>query len=104
MLDMSFLSGIDLFKDLPNSCLEVLKKDSHILDCSAGYLFYASEQTSRVLFVLQKGSVCIFQTYGDKRLTIATLQPPPHFRRNGLLWPREAPLPRNCPPGPPAFA
>ena len=34
MLDVSFLSGIDLFKHLPDSCLEALEKDSNVLDCS----------------------------------------------------------------------
>jgi hypothetical protein len=31
MLDVSFPSGIDLFKHLPNSCLEALEKDRHRL-------------------------------------------------------------------------
>ncbi len=55
------------------------------MDCSAGYLFYASEQTSRVLFVLEKGSVRTFRTYGDKRLTIATFRPPAIFGEMGCF-------------------
>ncbi len=79
MLDVGFLSGIDLFKELPDSCLASLKKDSHALDCSAGHQFYAAGQTGRMLFVLEKGSVRTFRTYGGKRLTIATLRPPAIF-------------------------
>lgn len=79
MLGVSFLSEIDLFKHLPDSCLEVLEKDSHLLNCSAGYLFFQPEQTGRVLFVLETGSVRTFKAYGDKKLTIAVLQPPAIF-------------------------
>lgn len=85
MLDVSFFSGIDLFKHLPDSCLEALEKDSHILDCSAGHVFYVAGQTSRVLFALEKGSVRTFRIYGDKKLTIATLQPPAIFGEMGCF-------------------
>jgi hypothetical protein len=44
MLGVSFLSEIDLFKHLPDSCLEVLEKDSNLLNCSAGYLFSAQNK------------------------------------------------------------
>ena len=76
MVDLSFLSEIDLFKDLPDACLEALEKDSHILDCGAGHLFHGTEQMGRMLFVLEKGSVRIFRTYGDRNLTITVLQAP----------------------------
>lgn len=79
MLDVSFLSEIDLFKQLPDSCLEALEKDSNVLNCSAGHLFFRPEQTGRVLFVLEKGSVRTFRTYGDRTLTITVLQPPAIF-------------------------
>jgi len=79
MLDVSFLSEIDLFKQLPDSCLEALEKDSNVLNCNAGHLFFQPEQTGRVLFVLEKGSVRTFRTYGDRTLTITVLQPPAIF-------------------------
>jgi CRP/FNR family transcriptional regulator, cyclic AMP receptor protein len=79
MLDVSFLSEIDLFKQLPDSCLEALEKDSNVLNCSAGHLFFQPEQIGRVLFVLEKGSVRTFRTYGDRTLTITVLQPPAIF-------------------------
>jgi CRP/FNR family cyclic AMP-dependent transcriptional regulator len=79
MLDVSSLSEIDLFKHLPDSCLAALEKDSNILNCSAGHLFFQPEQTGRVLFVLEKGAVRTFRTYGDKKLTITVLQPPAIF-------------------------
>jgi CRP/FNR family cyclic AMP-dependent transcriptional regulator len=79
MLDVSFLSGIDLFKHLPDPCLEALEKDSNVVNCSAGHLFFRPGQTGRVLFVLEKGSVRTFKTFGDRKLTIAMLQPPAVF-------------------------
>jgi CRP/FNR family transcriptional regulator, cyclic AMP receptor protein len=85
MLDGSFPSGIDLFKHLPDSCLETLQKDSHILNCGAGHLFYGAEQTGRVLFVLEKGSVRTFKTYGDRKLTITVLHAPAVFGERGCF-------------------
>jgi len=79
MLDVRFLSGIDLFKCLPDACLEALEKDSNVLNCSAGHLFFQPQQAGRVLFVLEKGAVRTFRTYGDRKLTIAMLEPPAVF-------------------------
>ena len=79
MLDVSSLSEIDLFKHLPDSCLEALEKDGNVLNCSARHLFFQPRQTGKVLFVLEKGSVRTFRTYGDRKLTIAVLQPPAIF-------------------------
>jgi signal-transduction protein with cAMP-binding, CBS, and nucleotidyltransferase domain len=64
MLDVGFLSGIDLFKHLPDSCLEALEKESQVLDCKCGHRFYVAEQTGRTLFILEKGSVRTFRPYG----------------------------------------
>jgi len=85
MLDVGFLSEIDLFKHLPGSCLEALEKDSDVLNCSAGHLFFRPEQTGRVLFVLERGSVRTFRNYGDRKLTIAVLQPPAIFGEMGCF-------------------
>jgi CRP-like cAMP-binding protein len=79
MLEVSFLSEVDLFKQLPDSCLEALERDSNVLNFSAGQLFFHREQTGRVLFVLEKGSVRTFRTCGGKTLTITMLQPPAIF-------------------------
>jgi CRP/FNR family transcriptional regulator, cyclic AMP receptor protein len=85
MLDVSFLSGLDLFDRLPDSCLEALEKDSNVLNCSAGHLFFQPEQTGRVLFVLEQGSVRTFRTYGGRKLTIAVLQSPAIFGEMGCF-------------------
>ena len=79
MLDVSCLSEIDLFRQLPDSCLEALEKDSNVLNCGAGHLFFQPDQIGRMLFVLEKGSVRTFRTYGERTLTITVLQPPAIF-------------------------
>lgn len=85
MVDVSFLAEIDPFKDLPDSCLEALEKDSHVLECGAGHLFYVAEQTGRVLFVLEKGSIRTFRTCGDRELTITVLHAPAIFGEMGCF-------------------
>ena len=48
MFDVSFLSGIDLFKHLPDSCLEALVKAATYWIAVLGILFFRPEQTCRV--------------------------------------------------------
>src|SRR5271168_4163894 len=79
MLDVSILSELDLFKQLPDSCLDALEKESKVLDCSAGHLFFQPEETGRVLFVLEKGAVRTFRTIGDRKITLRVLAPPAIF-------------------------
>jgi CRP/FNR family transcriptional regulator, cyclic AMP receptor protein len=79
MLDVSCFSEIDLFRQLPDSCLEALEKDSSVLNCGAGHLFFQPDQIGRMLFVLEKGSVRTFRTYGERTLTITVLHPPAIF-------------------------
>ena len=79
MLDLSSLSRIDLFKHLSDPCLEALEKNSEVLNCNAGHLLFQPEQTGRAVFVLERGLVRTFRTYGDRKLTIALLQPPAVF-------------------------
>jgi CRP/FNR family transcriptional regulator, cyclic AMP receptor protein len=85
MVDVSFLAEIDPFKSLSGSCLEPLEKDSQILECDAGHLFYVAEQTGRVLFVLEKGSIRTFRTCGDRTLTITVLHAPAIFGEMGCF-------------------
>lgn len=85
MVDVSFLTEIDLFKNLSASCLEALEKDSHTLECGAGHLFYAAEQMGRVLFVLEKGSIRTFRACRDGKLTIAVLHAPAIFGEMGCF-------------------
>jgi CRP-like cAMP-binding protein len=80
-----FLAGVDLFKRLPESCLDLLVKDSRVLDCAAGHLFFRAGELGNSLFVLEKGHVRTFRSYGDKTLTIARIEPPAIFGEMGCF-------------------
>jgi CRP-like cAMP-binding protein len=80
-----FLVEIDLFKHLPESCLDLLVKDSRKLDCAAGHLFFQAGHMGNSLFVLEKGHVRTFRAYGDKTLTIVRLEPPAIFGEMGCF-------------------
>lgn len=80
-----FLAGIDLFKRLPESCLDLLVKDSRVLDCAAGHLFFQAGEPGNSLFVLEKGQVRTFRSYGDRTLTIARIEPPAIFGEMGCF-------------------
>jgi CRP-like cAMP-binding protein len=78
-IKVNFLSEIAAFKNLPEACLDALEKGSDVMNCSAGHLFFQPEQTGRVLFVLEAGTVRTFRSYGDRKLTITVYQPPDIF-------------------------
>jgi CRP-like cAMP-binding protein len=79
------LIEVDLFKHLPESCLDSLVNDSRTLDCTAGHRFFQAGQIGNSLYVLEKGSVRMFGTYGNRTLTIATIDPPMIFGELGCF-------------------
>jgi CRP-like cAMP-binding protein len=79
------LVEVDLFKHLPESCLDSLVHDSRTLDCPAGHQFFQAGQIGNSLFVLEKGCVRMFRTYGNKTLTIATMDRPGIFGELGCF-------------------
>jgi CRP/FNR family cyclic AMP-dependent transcriptional regulator len=81
----NFLAGVDPFKRLPESCLHLLVKDSRALDCAAGHLFFQAGELGDSLFVLEKGRVRTFRSYGDKTLTIARIEAPAIFGEMGCF-------------------
>jgi len=81
----NFLAGVDLFKHLPESCLDLLVKDSRVLDCAAGHLFFQAGGLGNSLFILEEGHVRTFRSCGDKTLTIARIEPPAIFGEMGCF-------------------
>jgi len=69
----------------PESCLDSLVNDSRTFDCSAGHPFFQARQLANSLFVLEKGCVRIFRTFGNKTLTIATTDRPGIFGELGCF-------------------
>ena len=67
---------IDLFKDVSESCLQVLLEDSRVLNVAAGHLLFSAGHPAEGLFLLEKGSVQTFRVCSDRKIEIATLRPP----------------------------
>ena len=80
-----FFETVDLFKQLPESCLYSLLSASQVLDCSAGHRFFQSGQIGDSLFVLEKGCVRIFKTSGNRTFPIARIEPPGIFGEIGCF-------------------
>ena len=79
------LNEIDLFKDVAESCLQVLLEDSYVLNVGVGHLFFSAGQTGGELFLLERGSVQTFRICGGRKIAIATLQPPAVFGEMGCF-------------------
>ena len=75
----------DLFKDVTDSCLQLILEESHVLNVGVGHLFFSAGQTGGELFLLEKGSVQTFRIYGDRKIAIAALQPPAVFGEKGCF-------------------
>lgn len=75
----------DLFRDVAESCLQVLLRDSRVLSVGVGHLFFSAGQTGEELFFLEKGSVQTFRTCGGRKIAIATLRAPAVFGEMGCF-------------------
>jgi CRP/FNR family transcriptional regulator, cyclic AMP receptor protein len=76
---------IDLFKDVDESCLQVLLRNSRALSVGVGHLFFSAGQTGGELFFLEKGSVQMFRACGERKIAIATLRAPAVFGEMGCF-------------------
>lgn len=76
---------MDLFKDVAESCLQVLLRNSRVLKVGVGHLFFGAGQTGGEMFFLEKGSVQMFRACGDKKIAIATLRAPAVFGEMGCF-------------------
>jgi CRP/FNR family transcriptional regulator len=78
-------AAIDLFRDLPASCLQALQKNSEVQDFRAGHVFFRSGESGHALFLLERGRVQTSRTSGTKKLIIAELEPPAVFGEMGCV-------------------
>ena len=76
---------IDLFKDASESCLQVLLRDSRVLNVGVGHLFFSARQSGGELFFLERGSVQTFRVCGDRKIAITTLRAPAVFGEMGCF-------------------
>lgn len=83
--EVTSLSAVDLFKDLPGSCLRAIERTSEVQELGAGHVLFQPGETGNVLFLLEKGSVQTFRTSGAKKLIIVELKPPAVFGEMGCV-------------------
>lgn len=76
---------IDLFKDVAESCLQVLLRNSRVLNVGVGHLFFGAGQTGGEMFFLEKGSVQTFRACGERKIAITTLRAPAVFGEMGCF-------------------
>jgi CRP/FNR family transcriptional regulator len=85
LVEAASLSALDLFKELPSSCLRALETDSEVLNFKAGHVFFQPGERGEVLFFLERGRVQTFRASGEKKLIIAELKPPAVFGEMGCI-------------------
>ena len=84
-VEAASLSSVDLFRDLPTSCLHALEEVSTTQELKTKHVFFQPGEMGQVLFLLEKGSVETYRMYGDKKLIIAELKPPSIFGEMGCV-------------------
>jgi CRP-like cAMP-binding protein len=79
MIQGAPLSGNEIFRDIPASCLRIIWAKSEVREYNAGHIFFRPGEKGEALFLLEKGHVQTFRTTGRKKLIIADLRPPAVF-------------------------
>lgn len=83
---LSYLSMIDVFRDLSPQDMADMDRQTTMSTCQAGRIFYMPNDTGEVLFLLKKGRVQLYRISPDgKKLTIAVLGPGAIFGEMSLV-------------------
>lgn len=73
---LTYLSNIDIFRDLSASELAEMDRQITMSSCEPGKIFYMPEDSGEVLFLLKKGRVQLYRiSTNGKKLVVATLGP-----------------------------
>ena len=73
---LSYLSHIQVFRDLSPSELMKMDRQLTMSSCESGKIFYMPEDSGEILFLLKKGQVQIYRLAPNgKKLVVATLGP-----------------------------
>ena len=80
------LSGVSIFSHLQKEDLQRITKKSRYCSFKAGEIVIQEGEHDRRLFILIKGKVNIFKSYGTKKeKLVRTLEPPSYFGEIALL-------------------
>jgi len=85
LTEAAAISAVELFRDLPAPCLEMIREKSEVREFAAGYVFFQPGESGQVLFLLERGHVQTFRTSGRKKLIVAELKPPAVFGEMGCV-------------------
>ena len=82
----SYLSEVDIFRDLSPAELEAMGKRAPMKTVPAGTIFYSPEEPSEVLFILKAGRVRLYRLSPDgKALTVAIVEAGTIFGEMAML-------------------
>ncbi len=85
-LKLTYLSKIDIFKDLTESELAEMDRQLTMSSSPPGKMFYMPEDSGEVLFLLKKGRVQLYRiSPNGKKLVVATLGPGALFGEMSLV-------------------
>ncbi len=85
-IKLTYLSNIDIFKDLTESELAEMDRQITMSSSPAGKMFYMPEDSGEVLFLLKKGRVQLYRiSPNGKKLVVATLGPGAIFGEMSLV-------------------
>lgn len=83
---LSFLSNIQVFRDLNPGELAQMDRQLTMSTCRPGKIFYMPEDSGEVLFMLKKGRVHLYRIAPNgKKLVVATLGPGAIFGEMSLV-------------------
>lgn len=83
---LTYLSNIDIFRDLSASELAEMDRQITMSSCESGKIFYMPEDSGEVLFLLKKGRVQLYRiSPNGKKLVVSTLGPGAIFGEMSLV-------------------
>lgn len=85
LTEAAAISAVELFRDLPTPCLEMVREKSEVREFAAGHVFFRPGESGQLLFLLEQGHVQTFRASGRKKLIIAELRPPAVFGEMGCV-------------------
>ncbi len=86
---IDYLSTIQIFRDLSQTDLQQMDRQTVMSTCQPGKIFYAPEDTAEVLFLLKKGRVQLYRlSSSGKKIVVATLGPGAIFGEMALFGQR----------------
>jgi len=90
--DFDFLSGITLFKDVPEEDLRGILEIAAVERFEAGEIVLIEGEATNDLLIVREGTVEVYVSRGDRKVPITELGPKAHFGEMSVFddYPRSA--------------